>query len=43
MDCVRHKEEGKAVVPADFPLEFFQKGWPGYFLVTSREKAIGSD
>jgi 4-amino-4-deoxy-L-arabinose transferase-like glycosyltransferase len=40
MSCVLRKQQGKPGPPADFPLEYWQKGWPMFFLLTSREKSL---
>lgn len=40
MSCLLQKEQGKPGPPSDFPLEFWQKGWPMDFLLTAREKPI---
>ena len=39
MGCVLQKQQGKPGPPLDFPLEYWQKGWPVSFLLTSRETA----
>jgi hypothetical protein len=38
LSCVLNKQQGKPGPPSDFPLEHWQKGWPMYFLLTSRDK-----
>ncbi len=38
LSCVLNKQQGKPGPPPDFPLEHWQKGWPMYFLLTSRDK-----
>ncbi|HZR16501.1 MAG TPA: hypothetical protein VFE51_04175 [Verrucomicrobiae bacterium] len=40
LGCVLNKQQGKPGPPADFPLEYWQKGWPAHFLLTSREKPL---
>jgi hypothetical protein len=40
MSCLLRKEQGKPGPPPDFPLEFWQKGRPLDFLLTSREKPL---
>ena len=40
LSCLLRKEQGKPGPPADFPLEFWQNGWPLDFLLTSREKPL---
>jgi hypothetical protein len=43
MSCLLQKQQGKPGPPQDFPLEYWQKGWPMYFLLTSREKPLTAD
>jgi 4-amino-4-deoxy-L-arabinose transferase-like glycosyltransferase len=38
MSCVLQKQQGKPGPPSDFPLEYWQKGWPMDFLLTRCEK-----
>lgn len=38
MDCILRKQQGKPGPPADFPLEYWQNGWPMHFLLTRRER-----
>jgi hypothetical protein len=40
ISCLSQKQQGKGGPPPDFPLEFWQDGWPMYFLLTSREKPL---
>jgi len=42
MSCLLQKEQGKPGPPPDFPLEFWQKGWPQDFLLTAREKPVNA-
>jgi hypothetical protein len=43
MSCLLQKKQGKPGPPPDFPLEYWQEGWPNYFLLTSREKPLSGD
>ena len=38
MSCIIQKQQDKPGPPTDFPLEYWQKGWPMHFLLTRREK-----
>jgi 4-amino-4-deoxy-L-arabinose transferase-like glycosyltransferase len=40
--CVSNKNQGEAGPPSDFPLEYWQKGWPLYFLLTARQSPLNS-
>jgi 4-amino-4-deoxy-L-arabinose transferase-like glycosyltransferase len=40
MGCILQKQQGKPGPPPDFPLEFWQKGWPMHFLLTRRERPL---
>jgi hypothetical protein len=40
LDCLLHKQQGKPGPPPDFPLEYWQKGWPMHFLLTRRENPV---
>jgi 4-amino-4-deoxy-L-arabinose transferase-like glycosyltransferase len=42
MSCLLQKQQGRPGPPPDFPLEYWQKGWPMFLLFTSREKPLNA-
>jgi hypothetical protein len=37
LNCLFRKAQGKPGPPPDFPLQYWQPGWPDQFLLTFRE------